>query len=127
MSQVGCWDMWDVPAAVAYCWSAHAESIGGPALVARWGQLAQGFEPPPGRRTELGLESGASFSCVAPFTKVRGFRVAPVEKDGDCFYSCIELALGTVMPTPPNVASLRMIPASQARTRCQPAPLTARE
>ena len=96
--------MQDPPPAVAACWLHHAAAIGGPGLAARWAALAQGYERPPGK-------------CTAPFTQARGFSLRPVDEDGDCFYSSVNLALGTMMPMPPSVPALRMVVAERARAR----------
>ena len=77
--------------------------------------------------------AGVSITVRAA-AQARGFSLRAVDEDGDCFYSSVHLALGTMMEEPPSVPALRMVVAEKARRQhcvaacasrrawCRPAP-----
>lgn len=58
--------------------------------------------------------AGVSITIRAA-AQARGFSLRAVDEDGDCFYSSVHLALGTMMEEPPSVPALRMVVAEKAR------------
>ena len=95
---LGCWEPTRVPPAVAALWAHHATALGD-GVEAQWREIARGYVPPAG-------------NVVAPFTQVRGFRLPPIDEDGDCFYSSVVTAMGTV-GLALTVSELRAVVASK--------------